>query len=90
MSSTMPSMSVTETAGGVRLQLGQFARGEGATLQEAADDLIHRLLGLVMAFRSSGFRASCEVWPDLETMDFLYALGEFAACGGDIRTRVLN
>jgi hypothetical protein len=74
----------------VRLQLGQFARGEGTTLQEAADDLIHRLLVLVMAVRSSGFSASCEVRPDLETMDFLYELGDFAAAGGDIRDRVFG
>jgi hypothetical protein len=79
-----------ETAGCVRLQLGQFARGEGTTLQEAADDLIHRLLGLVMAVRSSGFSASCEVRPDLETIDFLYELGDFAAAGGDIRDRVFG
>jgi hypothetical protein len=90
MSSTMPSLSVTETAGCVRLQLGQFARGEGTTLQEAADDLIDRLLGLVMAFRSSGFKASCEVRADLEAMDFLYELGEIAAAGGDIRARVFG
>jgi hypothetical protein len=86
----MPSLSVTETAGCVRLQLGQFVRGEGTTLQEAADDLIHRLLELVMAIRSSGFSASCEVRPDLETMDFLYELGDFAAAGGDIRVRVFG
>jgi hypothetical protein len=79
-----------ETAGCVRLQLGQFARGEGTTLQEAADDLIHRLLVLVMAVRSSGFSASCEVRPDLETMDFLYELGDFAAAGGDIRQRLFG
>jgi hypothetical protein len=79
-----------ETAGCVRLQLGQLARGEGTTLQEAADDLIHRLLVLVMAVRSSGFSASCEVRPDLETMDFLYELGDFAAAGGDIRDRVFG
>jgi hypothetical protein len=86
----MPKLSVTETAGCVRLQLGQFVRGEGTTLQEAADDLIHRLLELVMAIRSSGFSASCEVRPDLETMDFLYELGDFAAAGGDIRVRVFG
>jgi hypothetical protein len=79
-----------ETAGCVRLQLGQFARGEGTTLQEAADDLIHRLLVLVMAVRSSCSSASCEVRPDLETMDFLYELGDFAAAGGDIRDRVFG
>ena len=64
--------------------------GEGPSLQEAADDLIGRLLGLVMAVRSSGFRAAGEVWPDFETMDFLYELGEVAAAGGDIRARVFG
>lgn len=86
----MPSLTVTESAGRVRLQLGGFTHGEGTSLQEASDDLIRRLLELVIAFRSSGFRASCELWPDLETMDFLYELGEVAAAGGDIRTRVFG
>jgi hypothetical protein len=86
----MPSLTVTESAGSVRIQLGGFARGEGPSLQDAADDLIRHLLGLVLAFRSSGFRASSEVWPDLETMSFLYELDEIAAEGGDIRTRVFG
>jgi hypothetical protein len=86
----MPSLTVTESAGSVRIQLGGFARGEGPSLQDAADDLIRHLLGLVLAFRSSGFRALSEVWPDLETMSFLYELGEIAAEGGDMRTRVFG
>ena len=52
--------------------------------------LIRRLLDLVMALRSSGFTASGELRIDLETMDYLFALGEFAAAGGDIRTRVFG
>ena len=86
----MPSLTVTESGGLVRLQLGGLVRGEGPSLQEAADDLIRRLLGLVIAFRSHGFRVSCELRPDLETMDFLYELGELAASGGDIRARVFG
>jgi hypothetical protein len=86
----MPSLTINESAGCVRIQFGGLARGEGTSLQDAADDLIRRLLGLVIAFRSSGFRASCEVRPDLETMDFLYELGEIAAAGGDIRARVFG
>ena len=84
----MPSLTITESGELVRLQLGGLARGEGASLQEAADDLIRRLLALVLAFRSSGFKVSCEIRPDLETMDFLYELGEIADAGGDIRARV--
>jgi hypothetical protein len=86
----MPSLTVTESEGLVRLQLGGLARGEGLSLQEAADDLIRRLLGLALAFRSCGFTASGEVLPDLEAMDFLHELGEIAASGGDIRARVFG
>ena len=45
-------------------------------------------LRLVMAFRATGFKACSEAPPDLETMSFLYELGEIAAAGGDIRARV--
>ena len=81
----MPALSITEAGGRVHLNLGGFARGEGSSLQEAADDLVCSILGLVMAFRASGFRVSPEFRPDFETMDFLYELGEIAAGGGDIR-----
>jgi hypothetical protein len=84
----MPALTMTENGGRVRLSLGGFAHGEGSSLQEAADDLICSILRLVMAFRSSGFRACSEFRPDFETMDFLYELGEIAAAGGDIRSRV--
>jgi hypothetical protein len=90
MSERVPSLTVSEVGGLVRLQLGGLARGEGVSLQDAADDLIRRLLGTVIAFRSSGVKSSCEVRPDLEMMDFLYELGELAAAGGDIRVRVFG
>ena len=86
----MPSLTVTESAGGVQLQLGSFARGEGVSLQDAADDLIRRLLGQALAFRASGFRGSSELLPDLETLDYLHRLGEVAAAGGDIREHVFG
>jgi hypothetical protein len=90
MMSRMPSLSASERNGRVCLRLGDVAWGEGSSLQEASDDLIRRLLGLVVALRASGFTASGEIRIDLETMDFLFALGEFAAAGGDIRTRVFG
>ena len=85
-----PTLTLTESGGQVCLQLGGFARGKGASLQEAADDLIHSILGVVMAFRSSGFAASTELCPDFETLDFLAQLGAFAAAGGDIREVVFG
>lgn len=84
----MPSLTLTEQGNRVCLQLGDLARGEGASLQEAADKLIGRLLELALAFRSNGPAASRELRPDLETMNFLHELGELAASGVDIRSRV--
>jgi hypothetical protein len=88
--SAVPSLTVTESGGLVCLQLGGFARGKGASLQEAADDLIHSILGVVMAIRSSGFSACSELQPDLDAMNFFFELGEIAASGGDIRSRVFG
>ena len=85
----MPALSVTETGDRVRLHLGDFARGEGASLQEAADDLIRSILragdGIPLEWLQ---RRRASLHPDLETMNFLYELGEIAAAGGDIRSRV--
>jgi len=81
-----PSLTVTESAGCVRLHLGGLARGEGTSLQDAADDLVRRVLALVMALRSSGLTASGELMPDLRVIDYLHELGELAAAGGDVRT----
>jgi hypothetical protein len=87
---TMPPLTVTDRGHTVCLELGRLARGEGPSLQEAADDLIQRLLGLVMAFRAGGMNASRELQSDLETMGFLSELGEIAAAGGDIRELVFG
>ncbi len=84
----MPALTIKERGGKVLLSLGGFARGEGVSLQEAADSLVCSLLALVMALRSSGFRACTELRPDLETLNFLHELGEVAAAGGDIRARI--
>jgi hypothetical protein len=90
ISSGMPALIVRESAGAVSLELGGFARGKGTSLQEAADDLVQSVLSVVMAFRSSGFTPCREVCPDLETLDYLYELGEIAAAGGDIRARLFG
>ena len=84
----MPALTIMELGGHIRVSLGGFAHGEGTSLQEAADDLVCSILRLVMAFRSSGFKACSEFRPDLETVNFLYELGEIAAAGGDIRSRL--
>jgi hypothetical protein len=81
----VPALTITEISGRVRLQLGGLACGEGATLQEAADDLVRSVLRLALAFRASGFGCSREVPPDFETIGFLHELGELAAAGRDLR-----
>jgi hypothetical protein len=86
----MLPLTISEDHRRVRLDLGGFARGEGASLQEAADDLICSILRLALAFRASGCSASSEVRPDLETINFLHELGEIAAAGGDIREHVFG
>jgi hypothetical protein len=84
-------LTVQESPGRVRLWLGSLAHGDGATLQDAADDLVQRLLSYAMAFRSSGMWPSLELGPpDLAAIDFLYQLGEIAAAGGDIRGRLFG
>jgi hypothetical protein len=90
ISQAMLSLTVRESADAVLLEYGGVARGKGASLQEAADDLIQSILGVVMAFRSSGFAASTEIPPDFETLNFLAVLAEVAASGGDIRELVFG
>jgi hypothetical protein len=85
-----PPLEVATVAGRCRLWLGGYAFGDGETLQDAADDLVARLLNLAMCFRS-GFTTSREVPPpDLRWLDFVYEIGEIAARGGDIRERLFG
>lgn len=86
-----PPLRIHETAGHCRLWLGGYVFGDGATLQDAADALVARLLALAMSFRSGGMRISAELGPpDLGWFEFIYELGEIAAAGGDIRNRVFG
>jgi hypothetical protein len=86
-----PELSVRDVGGRCRLSLGGHVQGEGPTLQEAADDLVRRLLALAMSLRSgAGFRFSPEMPVDLRWFEFLYELGAIAARGEDIRERVFD
>jgi len=91
VSTFTPPLTVHELPGRVRLCLGTLTHGTGPTLQDAADDLVQRLLGYTMALRGSGLPASSELGPpDLAAMSFLYELGEIVAAGGDIRQRLFG
>jgi hypothetical protein len=86
-----PELTVRDVAGRCRLGLGGQIHGEGATLQDAADDLIRRVLAVAMALRTDGFHVSPEAPAlDLRWFEFLYELGSIAAGGGDIRDRVFD
>ena len=86
----MPALTITEAGGRIRLDLAGIARGEGSSLQEAADMLVRRARELALAVQSGRWRAAREFCPDFETMNFLYELGEIAAAGGDLRARLFE
>lgn len=70
----------------MRLGLDGFSDVEGDTLQEAADELVARLLSIAMVIRSRGVGPLCsECCPDLAVLDFVWELGEIAVAGGDPR-----
>jgi hypothetical protein len=90
MSSDRPALVVSEHAAGVRLHLGSVAHGDGPSLQEAADDLVRRVLAIGRALRTSGFSVSREVAHDVAVLSLLYELDEIAAAGGDVRARLFG
>jgi hypothetical protein len=91
VSTLTPPLTVQELPGRVRLWLGTLSHGTGATLQDAADDLVQRLLDSAMALRTRGLPASSELGPpDPAAVGLLYELGEIAASGGDIRSRLFG
>ena len=91
MSGFTPTLRVGEVDGRVTLGLDGFFSAEGATLQEAADELVRRMLVAVMALRSGGISGLSAVSrPDMALVVFLWELGEIAAAGGDIRERLFG
>jgi hypothetical protein len=86
-----PPLHLGIVGGRCRLSLGGLTHGNGDTLQEAADDLVARLLNLVLCFRATGFRIPAELGtPDHRGLAFLWELGEIVARGEDIRERVFG
>ena len=86
-----PALVARECGGRCRLWLDGAAWGDGATLQQAADDLVHRVLAQARAMRGGGIRSAGDLGPlDSRWLDFLYEVGEVEARGGDVRERVLG
>ena len=90
MSSDRPALVVSEHAAGVRLHLGSVAHGDGPSLQEAADNLLRRVLAIGRALRTSGFSVSTELPYDVAALSLLSELDEIAAAGGDVRARLFG
>jgi hypothetical protein len=86
-----PPLDLNEVGGRCRLSLVGFTSGEGDTLQEAANDLVARLLNLVICVRTSGLSFSTECPPpDPRWLQYLWDLGEIAKQDGDIRDRIFG
>jgi hypothetical protein len=88
-----PPLRLAELGGHCRLWLGTYTCGDGATLQEAGDDLLRKVARLADALLSGpGFRMTTSKTglPDRVWLNFLYEVGEIVAAGGDLRTRVFG
>jgi hypothetical protein len=86
-----PELRVHETGDGCRLTLVGVTYGDGATLTEAADALVARLLTIVHGVRSSGLRMPLSMGPvDTRLPALLWELDEMVRRGEDIRPRVLG
>ena len=87
MAAFRPSLSISEHDCRVRLSLAGFGDVEGATLQEAADELVRRALAIALAVRSGDVcPRSSESLIDPAQLAYVWELGLVAASGGDIRS----
>lgn len=86
-----PRLQLHEHDGRCRLALEGVTYGQGHSLQEAADDLVGRLLSIVATVRHGGYRYPAELGPpDLRLFAFLHELGDIVAGGGDVRRRLFG
>jgi hypothetical protein len=91
MAGFTPALSVVEVDGRVRLGLAGFGHADGATLQEAADELVRRVLVVAIAVRSGdACPRSTDCIVDPAQLAFIWELGLIAASGGDIRGRLFG
>ena len=86
-----PELRLQSLGEACRLSLVGVTYGNGATLQEAGNDLLTRLFDLGLAVREGRMRYSSDSGrPDQRVMDYLWEIGDLAARGGDLRDRVFG
>ncbi len=90
MSDYTPALRIVEDSDRVRLSLAGCVSAEGPTLQDAADELVRKMLLLAMEVRSGGLSFSSECPTDHRLLGFIWELGEICASGGDIRSRLFD
>ncbi|MFL5950556.1 MAG: hypothetical protein ACJ74M_03035 [Gaiellaceae bacterium] len=77
--------------GSCRLTLVGLTHGDGDTLQDAADDLVARLLEILSFVRVAGFPVSTEFPPpDPRLMEYVWRLGDHVWRGSDIREHLFG
>jgi hypothetical protein len=86
----MPPLYLTEVAGRCRLSMSGFAVGSGHTLQEAADDLVHRVMALVHTGALVAGSTNLSHGPDPRLLALMNDVSRIAAEGGDVRERLFG
>ena len=92
MSEFTPTLWVSESGGRVRLGIDGLLYADGPTLQDAADELVVKVLTVALAIRFDGlgYYGRGLGRPDIELVKFIWELADFAADGGDIRERLFG
>jgi hypothetical protein len=91
MAAFTPTLSVVELDGRVRLGLSGFGHADGATLQDAADELVRQMLVIAMAVRAGDvLPRSTECMIDPAQLAFIWEVGLIAASGGDVHRRLFG
>lgn len=91
MSQFVPSLHVLEMRGRVRITMAGLTYGSGQTLQDAADELVRKILVIAMALRSGAVvPPGPEFRLDPAVREFISELAGIAARGDDIRGRLFG
>ena len=91
MGSWAPALTLRERDGRCRLALCGLAHGEGVTPQEAADDLIARLVAIAQAACFGGIAFSSALQPpDRDVMAFLREVAGMSGEREELRRFVLR